>query len=149
MVRSILSVVVGYVVLAVAVSLSSALVLLTPGFVFQAHTVEPSLLFTVFNLFLSLLAALAGGYVAALVAGENRPTPVKVLAGSILIVGLALAVPQQLHSHPAPTAEELDRMTLLERASHAREPVWYSFLIPFVGCFGVLAGGMLRTRTRG
>ena len=109
--------------------------------------VEPSLLLQS-STCSQVLAALVGGYVAALVAGRNRPTPVKVLAALILVIGLALAVPQQFHSHPAPTAEEVDRMTLLERASQAREPGWYSFLIPFVGCFGVLAGGMLRTRTR-
>jgi hypothetical protein len=143
MFRSILSVVVGYLVLAVLVMLATAPVFLAPELAFQKDSVEPSLTFTVWNLIMSLVAAVAGGLVCALVAGKKRRIPVLVFAGLVLVIGLAMALSQPVR-HDLPPGEEIARMTVMERASHAHEPAWYSYLLPFVGCAGVLAGGSWR-----
>jgi hypothetical protein len=143
MVRGILSVVVGYLVLAILVTLATSVVFVAPGFVFRTDSVEPTVAFTVWNLVMSLVGAIVGGLVCAAIAGRKRPTPVKVFAGLVLVLGLGLAVAHQFDSRPPITAEEIAHMSIVERAEHAREPVWYSFLLPFVGCAGVLMGSRL------
>lgn len=147
MVRSILSVIAGYVVMAILVALTFAPVLLAPGLVFENGSASASLAFSIYNLVASAVAAMAGGFVAALVAGQGSRA-LQVFAGIVLVFGLASAVAGLRAERPIVTAEEISNMTTMERASKGKEPTWYAFLLPFVGAGGVLAGGALHNWMR-
>jgi hypothetical protein len=47
---------------------------------------------------------------------------------------------------PTVAAEEVARMTPMEKAAIGREPAWYAFLLPFLGSAGIMAGGWLAGR---
>jgi hypothetical protein len=148
MFRSILSVVVGYLVMAVCVMIAFSLALVAPEFAFQKDTCTVAPAFIVYGLVMGALGALAGGYVAAALAGQGARLAVKVLAGFVLALGLVLAVAGLFREERQAPAEEVARMSPMERASHGVQPVWYTFLIPFLGSGSVLAGGALRNRHR-
>jgi hypothetical protein len=146
MVRSILSVVVGYAVLAILVTLSFAPIFMAPEFAFRPGTCEASTAFTIFSLVTSFIAAIVGGLVAAVVARKGARFPVRVLASLILAFGLISAIAGQFAEKPVVSSEEVARMTPMQRAEKGQEPTSYAFLLPFIGCGGVLLGGTIRNR---
>ncbi|MHC4142731.1 MAG: hypothetical protein ACYSUF_12995 [Planctomycetota bacterium] len=131
--KAILGVIVGYVVIFVwvMVTMAVALMVLDRSFVYEQGTLEVT----------------GGGFVTAVIAPSPRRTPVKVLAGILLVLGLAIAV---LHVFvDDPTAEPpkpVAEMNMFEAASESIAPTWYNFAIPVVGCVGVLIGGGLKRR---
>ena len=88
MMRAILSVVVGYVVMFLAIFLlfSGLYLVLGQERSFQPGSYEPSALWTAVSFGLGAGAAVLGGYVSAAIA--RTPTPPKVLAGVVLVIGL-------------------------------------------------------------
>ena len=147
MVRSILSVLVGYLVMALVVVLSFAPVIAVPELAFRSGTAEAAPAFVVYSLLMSGLAAAVGGFVAAVIAGKGRKMPVRVLGILILAFGLASAVASLFAEKPIVVSpEEVAQMTPMERAQKGREPLWYALVLPFIGCGGVLCGGAIRDR---
>jgi hypothetical protein len=146
MLRSIFAVVLGYVVLAVLVMLATAPLLLAPQLAFAPDSLEPTPLFTLWSLALSLAAAVVAGLVCALAAGRAPNRAVSILAGLVLVLGIALAAAQSRRPVAEHPPEAIAHMSVVERASLSREPAWYSFLLPFIGSGGVLLGGRLRVR---
>jgi hypothetical protein len=146
MFRSIISVVVGYVVMAILVGLSFVPVLVAPDLVFEYGSANASLGFSIFSLIAGFVAAVAGGLVAAVVARRDSRYALPVFAGLVLIFGVASAVASVRAERPSVSADEISRMTIMERASKGKEPTWYAFMLPLVGSGGVLAGGALRRR---
>ena len=95
---------------------------------------------------MGFVGALAGGFVAAKVAA-GRSHPVTALAVLVLGLGLVMALTNALAEPPvAKTPEEISRMSVKERAAHAREPIWYSFSTPPIGALGIVLGGRIRRR---
>ena len=132
MLRSILAVVVGFLVMFVLVAVGHAVVFLALELAFDPATMEPTPGFMVYALALGVVAALAGGFVAAHLARNPAGLAVYVLAALIVV------------SHPAATPQQLAAMSMPERMEYAREPLWYAFLLPFLGGGGVLVGARLR-----
>jgi hypothetical protein len=133
MVRIILSVLAGYVVMAV-------LVMISFGLVFAASA------FVVYSLLTSVLAAIAGGYVTAILAAKRAHGAVAALGGLVLALGLLLAVVELMQPGPTASAEEIEQMSPKQRSMQEKEPLWYAFSLPFLGGAGVVAGGALRLR---
>lgn len=148
MLRSILAVVVGYLAMAVLAMLSFTPAFLTPDLVFETDGVGVSVGFLVFSLALGGVAAVVGGFVAALVAGKRAWLSLRALVAIVLVIGVGSAVYGLFQAPPTRSNEELARMTPMERAALSHEPVWYAFLLPFIGSAGVFAGGWL-ARQRG
>ena len=146
MVRSILSVLVGYLVMALVVALSFVPIVAAPGFAFRAGTAEAAPAFVVYSLLMSSLAAMAGGFITAVIAGKGRKVPVRVLGSLVLAFGLASAAVGLSAEKPTVSPDDVAQMTPMERAQKGREPLWYALLLPFIGCGGVLLGGAIRNR---
>jgi energy-converting hydrogenase Eha subunit A len=141
MLRAILGVIVGYLV---------AVILIVAGFtalqlglgneqVFKPSSWEPTMLFNICALVLGLVGAVVGGVVCHVI-GKTY-TPVKVLAGLILIFGLLTAVMQM--GKPAPTVPRTADATPMDAAQYAHTPMWVTFANPVVGAVGVMLGGAM------
>lgn len=140
MVRSIVSVTVGYVVLAVVVMscfLGLWVVLGVDG-VLQPGTFKGKMSLNVGAVAASIVGALAGGIVCGLIA--KKLTPVKVFAGIVLVLGLVAAAVGIQKPEPG---ERKPGLTVREALEQGREPDWYLIVNPLIGAAGVLAGGML------
>ena len=127
MLRSIGSVVLGYVVLAlitiVGTSAAAALLLPRPAGGTQPGMPPPlTKSYLTANLTLSALAAVVGGYVTARMAPARPMVHVAVLA--LLIVALSILSSRS----PMSTGQ----------------PGWYKRILPFLGLVGAVAGGILR-----
>jgi hypothetical protein len=146
MARAILSVVVGYAVMfaAIFVLFSVLYLILGQDLSFQPSNYEPSILWTVVSFALGVGAAVLGGYVCAWIA--RRPTPPKVLAGVVLVIGLLSAIPV-LMAAQTPAAERTGDVGNLDAMMKAKQPGWVAVANPFVGLAGVLLGARLRRPT--
>ncbi len=121
MFRSILAVAAGYVVLAVLTVVS--IYVLTLAFPEYARAGElkttPPTLPVVLNMLLGVVCAACGGWVTAALAARKPWTHALVLAGLVLLFGIAFAVQNWAGPHPE----------------------WYLVVLPFAGAAGVVAGG--------
>ncbi len=148
--RPVLAVVAGYLIMVifVMVTLTIAWGLLGSSFAFQSGTTHVTLRWVGLNLSLSVLAAIAGGYVTMWIAPNDSMLTVKILAGIILVVGLIMAV---AHIFTDPSVDQhlaqgvvVEGMSAFSAASESVQPLWYNFLVPIIGAVGVLVGGRLR-----
>jgi hypothetical protein len=141
MLRSILAVVVGYIVMAALVMLSFTPAFFAPELVFEKDGFGVTLAFLVFSLAMGGVAAVLGGFVAALIAGRHARRSLLAFAAIVLVLGVGSAVHGLFQAPQTVSAEEAARMTPIEKAAIGHEPAWYAFLLPFLGSAGILAGG--------
>lgn len=143
MLRTVGSVILGYIVMAAFVFLSFSLlfVAMGPDRAYQPGTYEVSALWVVVSIVLSFIAAVLGGWVCVLVA-RTQLGP-QILAAAILVFGLVLAV-MQLGSAPAdlPTVRDAS-VGVMEAMRNSRNPTWINFVTPLVAVVGILAGARL------
>ncbi|MCH9646761.1 MAG: hypothetical protein K0U98_00905 [Deltaproteobacteria bacterium] len=151
--RNILAVFLGYLAMAIFVMVTLSLVYAALGasFAFRPGTLEVSWAWLTASILFSTASALLGGWVAARVSPHPTGMPVKVLAAVVFTLGLALAMMQI--SAPEPPAEKVAEMISriesgdlgnFEAGGVARQPTWYTFLLPVIGAVGVWAGGRKR-----
>lgn len=143
--RGILAVIVGVVVMVVWVTGTDILgaMVLGESFVVEEGATTATTKWSLVSVALGLVGAILGGLVA--VAIGRSMTPVKGLAGLILVVGMGIAILQltigfdrsEPDGAPADTNE-------VEARSAVRPPHWYNFTLPIVGCLGVLIGGRMK-----
>lgn len=141
--RLIGSVVVGYIVMFVVVfvTFSAAYLGLGTERSFQPGSYEVSMLWNVLSIVLGFIAAVIGGMVCIRIAKDPRGP--KWLAGLVLVLGIALAVPTLRQAPPSePRTAEVPN---LEAMGKARQPPWVALLNPVIGVIGVLVGGRQRT----
>ena len=86
----------------------------------------------------SIVAALIGGKVCALIA--KSPKAIFGLAGLVLILGLLSAIPALGASSSEPKARSGD-VSNMEAMMNAKQPAWVALLLPVIGVAGVLIGG--------
>jgi hypothetical protein len=143
MLRTVGSVILGYIVIAAFVLLSFSLVYVAmgPDRAYQPGTYEVSALWVVVSIVLSFIAAVLGGWACVLVA-RTQLGP-QILAAAILVFGLVLAV-MQLGSAPAdlPTVRDAS-VGVMEAMRNSRNPTWINFVTPLVAVVGILAGARL------
>lgn len=135
------AVIAGYVTMFVVVfvSFSAAYVLMGTDRAFEPGSYSVSRLWLLASLALSLVAALAGGRVCARIGGDSRAVPI--LAGFVVVLGLAMAVPAlQAPGDPAAVERSGDvgNFAAMERA---QQPHWMTLTLPALGAAGVLLGG--------
>jgi hypothetical protein len=141
MLRAIVAVVVGYVVMFALVfaSLTAAYLGMGADRAFKSGSYEVSGLWMVVSFVLSFLAAVGGGFVCGWIA--RRRTPVMVLAGLVLVLGLAMtAVGALAPTEGRPTTRSGD-VSNMDAMKDARTPTWICLLNPLIGAAGVLLGG--------
>jgi len=115
----------GFATMAALVALITALLQrLTPGWIGEPGKPKPGYVFV--NLGYSFLAAAAGGYITAWIAGHNPLIHVLALAITVLLLAALSAVQQR-----------------------GQQPVWYMLALVALTPLGVLAGGLVRLRVLG
>jgi len=145
MLRSVAAVIFGYLGMAVWVMLSVGIAwkLLGKDVAIDATTNTATGTWLALNLPLSFIGALLGGWLAASIAKAKAAGAVRALALLVLVLGLSLAVGEMFRDPDTPTTEiPAENAATLQ----VRQPLWYSFVIPFVGFTGVLVGGSIRSR---
>jgi hypothetical protein len=87
-----------------------------------------------------VVAALAGGYVCALIARGGRAP----LALACLVLVLGLVTAAMVLNAPPLTEPRTGDVPNLEAMTKARTPLWVALLNPVIGVAGTLAGARLR-----
>ena len=143
MTRLFASVVIGYLVVMciVFLALSGAYLVLGSDRAFLPGSYEGNTLWNVLSLALNFVSAAVAGLVCAAVARDPRGP--KLLAGLVLVIGVALAIPviRQVHV-PEVRAGDVGLLTAIAKGS---QPHWVALSTPVIGALGVLLGGRRRT----
>ena len=137
--RAIGGAVLGYIVMFVIVfcGLTLAWMLLGADGAFQPGGFDVSMTWIAASIVVAIIAALAGGKVARLVA--KAPLGPQVLAGLVIIVGIVSMIPAMTME---PTvATRAGDMPMMEAIAQARTPMWMMILNPIIGAIGALIGG--------
>jgi hypothetical protein len=147
MVRSVLAVIVAYIlmfILQVAVFMT-IYTLLGPDWSFKPASYQASTRWTVMQFAVVLVTCIIGGLICAVIAkGGKAPLA---LAAVVLVLGLGLAL-LSTAMRPADTNEvRTGNVPNMVAMSKARHPVWVVFLGPVIGAVGVLIGGKLKRRS--
>lgn len=142
MVRKILGVIGGYVAMVIFIFLSFSVVYLSIGadLAYNPGTYDVSMLWIAVSTVLGFIAAVIGGYLCKLIAGDRKTTII--LAGIVLGLGLAVAIMQAVAPKATPEARTAE-VSNTEAMQKSVMPVWVAFLNPFVGAIGVWVGGGL------
>jgi hypothetical protein len=143
MLKSIVAVIVGYVVMFVTVFvlLSSAYLGMGTERAFQPGSYEVSVAWLAVMLMVSALAAVVGGKVCRLIARGDRA--VYALGGLVLVLGLLSAIPALTATGAEPKPRTGD-VANLEAMMNAKQPAWVALLLPVIGVAGVFVGGRSR-----
>ena len=135
--RSLLSIVAGYVTLAVLVNVSTILSATALGIEMPAEVggalQRPSAPYSLVNLLLSLGAAAVAGYVTAWIAGGHGVRHAAILGGLVFLLGGGYQLGQLVRG-------ALDGVVV--------EPAWYLLLLPTLSLPVIIAGGALRARQK-
>lgn len=142
--RSILAVILGYVVMFVVVFLTFSgayLVMGTDG-AFQPGTYEASTQWLVVSFILAFIAAIAGGCTAVWIA--RKMAPAYVLAGIALVLGFAMAGAMAMAPADSRPTVRTGDVPNLEAMQNARQPMWVALLNPLLGAIGVVVGARMK-----
>jgi drug/metabolite transporter (DMT)-like permease len=91
------------------VTMAVALMVLDRSFVYEQGTLEVTGRWSLVGIALGIVGAILGGFVTAVIAPSPRRTPVKVLAGILLVLGLAIAVLHVFVDDPTATCSRRPR----------------------------------------
>jgi hypothetical protein len=143
MIRSILGVVVGYIVMFVAIFCIFTALYLGMGadLAFQAGSFHPSMLWISIEIVFGFAAAIIGGLVCRAIARKRGA--VTALAVVVLVIGVLSAIPVLMASG-APEAVRDGSLSNLEAMMKARQPVWMALFNPVLGFVGVLVSSRLK-----
>jgi len=147
MARSIIGVIVGYVVMFIlqVAAFMTIYTVMGPDWSFKPASYQASTRWTVMQFTVILITAIIAGLVCALIAkGGKAPM---VLAGVILVLGLALGA-LAISMKPADTHEvRTGSVPNMEAMSKAQNPTWVLFLGPVIGAVGAAIGGKLKRQS--
>ena len=149
MVRAVAAVILGYLGMAIWVMMSVGIAwkVLGEDFAVNPETMQATGKWMALNLPLGFVGALLGGWLAASIAKAKGAAAVRGLAILVLVFGLMLATSETLRDpDAAPTGEASEQAEEVETMMRAKQPTWFTFLIPFVGFAGVMIGGNIRSR---
>ena len=146
MLRSVLGVIVGYIVMFVlqVIAFMTIYTMMGADWSFKPASYEASTAWTAMQFTVILVTTIIAGLICAAIAkGGKAPL---VLAGVVLVLGLALAFASTA-LRPADTHEiRAGNVPNMEAMSKARHPAWVIFLGPVIGAVGVVMGGKLKRR---
>jgi hypothetical protein len=144
--RAIVSVVAGYVAIIIAVFglMTVAWFALGVNGAFVLGTWEVSGTWIVVMLVVSLLAAVVGGYVAAMISPDWKGP--KLLIGLVLVLGILMAIPALTGSGPAVPETRSEDVAMFDAMQTAKQPSWLALVNPLLGAAGVWLGARLRVR---
>jgi hypothetical protein len=146
MVRSVLAVIVAYILMFIlqVAAFMTIYTLMGANWSFKPASYQASTRWTAMQFVVVLVTAMIGGLICALIAkGGKAPLALAVV---VLVLGFGLAL-LSTTMRPADTHEvRTGNVPNMEAMNKARHPVWVVFLGPFIGAVGVVIGGKLRRR---
>ena len=147
MARGIIGVIVSYLVMMVIVFVTFSIVYLAMGAdrAFKPGSYESSNVWLAVSFILGAIAAVIGGVFCRLIA--QGMTAVWVLAGIVLVLGFAMAIPV-LRADPADQPARTADVGNMEAMQKARMPKVASIVNPLIGALGVAIGGLAIDRRR-
>ena len=145
MARSIIAVIVSYVIMFILIFLAftAEYQLLGPGHAFKPGSFATSNRWIAIAIAVNLVVAIIGGFICAAIAkGGKAPL---VLAVVVFVLGLVLAIPALFIKHEGAPRPRGD-LPMFEAMKKAEEPPWVPFTFPVIGAVGVLIGAKLKRR---
>lgn len=146
MARSIIGVIVGYVVMIIlqVAAFMTLYAVMGTNWSFKPHSYQASTRWTLAQfLIIALTAAVAAVVCAVIAKGGRAPL---VLAVVVLVLGLIAAVAKTTLQPVDKNKLRLGSLTQMEAMNKAWHPTWVLFLGPFVGAAGVMVGSKLKRR---
>ena len=146
MLRSVLGVIVGYIVMFIlqVAAFMTIYTIVGPNWSFKPGSYQASTRWTVMQFAVVLVTCIIGGLICAVIArGGKAPLALAVV---VLVLGFGLAI-LGTALRPADTHEvRTGSVSNMEAMNKARHPTWVLFLGPVIGAVGVVIGGKLRRR---
>ena len=147
MLRSVLGVIIGYLVMFILqfAVFMTVYTVLGPNWSFKPSSYHASNRWTVMQFAVIFITALIAGLICALIARGGR-APL-VLAVVALAIGFALGA-LHIASQPPDTGElRTANVPNMEAMTKARHPSWVIFLGPVLAAVGIVIGGKLKRRS--
>ncbi len=146
MIRNILSVIAGYIAMAISMMVLFTLLYLVLGAdgSFKPGAYDVSNRWALASIILGFLAVMIGGYVAVMIARNSKAA--LWLGVVVLLVSLLVACIKYTQGNPHEVRTGI--VLNMQAMNHAQNPTWFNFLVPFTGFFGALIGGNLRKNGR-
>lgn len=146
MVRSIIAVVVSYILMFVLNFLAfvGLYSLVGPNHAFKPRLYLASNRWIAMGVAVMFVSGIVAGLICAVIARGRKST--LALAVLILVVGLLLAVPTIMKSRANAGMVRVGDVPAMEAAEKAYWPMWAPFAFPFVSAVGALVGGKLKKR---
>lgn len=141
MLRSILAVILGYIVMAIAAFalLCAACMGLGIEGVFEPESYVVSTLWLAIMVAVTLISGILGGLLCAAIS-QSKGTCM-VFAGIVFALGMLFAIPSAMRVYPF-TARSGD-VTIIQAMLLARTPPWILLLNPMLGAIGVVLGARM------
>ncbi|HKP39363.1 MAG TPA: hypothetical protein VJT71_21075 [Pyrinomonadaceae bacterium] len=146
MARSIIAVIVSYVIMFALIFLAftAAYMVMGAGQAFKPHRFVSSNRWIVMALVVNVVVAIIGGFICAAIAkGGKAPLALAIV---VFVLGLVFAIPSLMVPHTNAVRSSND-IPMFEAMAKAEEPRWVPFTFPVLGAVGVLIGRKLKKRT--
>ncbi len=142
--RAIGAAVAGYVVMFVAVFLIMTVSWTAIGAdgAFQPGIWEVTGLWLFLMTLAGVIAAIAGGYVTALISSHPRAVPI--LIGVVLVMSIVSLLPALTGGVPEPPLPRPSDVPMFEAMQNGQQPTWLMLLNPIIAIVGVLVGARLK-----
>ena len=143
MVRTVVSIVVGYIAIALAtfIGLTGAWLILGADRAFEPGVYDLSLAWVISAVAVNIIAAVIGGVVCASIA-RSRRAPI-VFAFIVFVLGVIVAVPQFLADGSDPSPTRPADVAMFDAIGASRQPAWFALLTPFTVAAGIMVGAAL------
>jgi hypothetical protein len=144
MARSIIAVIVGYLVMfALEVAAFIAIYsMMGADWSFKMASYQPSTRWTLLQFIVIFVTAAVGGLVCQLIAGKGK-SPL-VLAGVVVVIGLALGAMINSNSSADTRKMGTSDIPAIQAIRKAQHPVWVVLANSFLAGVGVIVGGSLK-----
>lgn len=144
MVRTVIAVIVSYVLIFGLISVTFIAVFLIMGveWSFKPGSFEASNAWNVTALIASFLVAVVGGFVCRLIAKAGKGP--RALAVVVFVLGLIFAIPTLFANQANANQVRSPNLSPMEAMTRATQPAWVPFTFPVLGAAGVLLGGRLK-----
>ena len=147
MARSIIGVIVGYIVMFIlhVAAFMTIYTVMGPDWSFKPASYQASTRWIVTGFAVLLITGIIAGLVCALIAkGGKAPM---VLAGVILVLGLTLTAVANSMNPADPNEVRTGNVPNMEAMSKAQNPTWVIFLGPVISAVGAAIGGKLKRKS--
>jgi hypothetical protein len=143
MMRSVLGVIVAFILLAIlqVASFMTMYGLMGTDWSFKPASYQPSTRWTAMQFVIIIVTSVIAGLICAAIAkGGKAPLA---LAAVVLVLGLGAAL-LRTSLHPDTHEVRIGNVSQKDARDKARHPMWVVFLGPFIGAVGVVIGGKLK-----